>query len=378
MKKKSTFRFFSFNTLLLIPTIIISLGLLLSYLSPLTDPRTFKFISLFGLFYPLTLTLYIVFLLVWIIRRKWRTSFVLLFILVIGYSFHTRFFTFNSSSPSTIETADSEQTPSFSILSYNVRLFDKYNFLSRGIETRNDILRYLEETNADIMCFQEFYHENNPTKFKTVDTIKHLLNAKYSRSNHLTGRTGKIHFGVTTISRYPIIASGFVEINAVASNRILYTDIQLDTMRIRVYNVHIGSIQFEEDEYNLFSDFSISTLEDDQKQGKQLIKKLIKSYQKRAIQIDSLVNHASKSPYPVIICGDINDTPLSYAYHQLQKHYTDAFINNATGIGTTYAGKIPANRIDYIFHDKSFTSNRFSIQKEVHSDHRAITTIIGY
>ena len=80
----------------------------------------------------------------------------------------------------------------------------------------------------------------------------------------------------------------------------------------------------------------------------------------------------NNSPFPVIICGDFNDTPLSYTYNKFASNYTDAFRNSSSGLGITYAGKVPAGRIDYIFHSKDLNSSNFTIQKEVYSDHRAI------
>ena len=38
-------------------------------------------------------------------------------------------------------------------------------------------------------------------------------------------------------------------------------------------------------------------------------------------------------PYPIIICGDFNDTPVSYAYQQLGDNMIDAFLESGNGIG---------------------------------------------
>jgi endonuclease/exonuclease/phosphatase family metal-dependent hydrolase len=93
----------------------------------------------------------------------------------------------------------------------------------------------------------------------------------------------------------------------------------------------------------------------------------------RAEQALTVMKHISTSPYPVIICGDFNDTPMSYTYSQFNKSLVDAFRNCSSGIGPTYAGRVPAGRIDYIFHSTSLNSIQFKIQSEIHSDHRAIS-----
>ena len=85
------------------------------------------------------------------------------------------------------------------------------------------------------------------------------------------------------------------------------------------------------------------------------------------------MEHVETSPYPVIVCGDFNDTPLSYTYNQFNKSLIDAFRNCSSGIGPTYIGRVPAGRIDYIFHSKSLNSMDFKIQEGEYSDHRAVS-----
>ncbi|MFN5879874.1 MAG: hypothetical protein ACK44B_13465, partial [Flavobacteriales bacterium] len=68
-----------------------------------------------------------------------------------------------------------------------------------------------------------------------------------------------------------------------------------------------------------------------------------------------------------------NDTPMSYSYNQFNRSLIDAFRNCSYGIGSTYVGKVPAGRIDYIFHTDDLSSSHFVIQKEAYSDHRAIS-----
>ena len=77
-------------------------------------------------------------------------------------------------------------------------------------------------------------------------------------------------------------------------------------------------------------------------------------------------------PYPIIICGDFNDTPVSYAYQQLGDNMIDAFLESGNGIGASFS-KIPTLRIDYIFLNKDFKSFGFTTHEEEFSDHRAIS-----
>ena len=75
------------------------------------------------------------------------------------------------------------------------------------------------------------------------------------------------------------------------------------------------------------------------------------------------------SPYPVIVTGDFNDTPVSYSYRKVRKGLSDSFVKTGYGAGFTYKGKYPSNRIDYILHDSKLKPTWFSVMKEKYSDH---------
>ena len=84
------------------------------------------------------------------------------------------------------------------------------------------------------------------------------------------------------------------------------------------------------------------------------------------------------SPYPVIICGDFNDVPNSYAYNTIGKGTHDAFTDKGTGIGRTYAGVSPTLRIDHIFADKHFNIEQYIRARKKISDHYPLITDLFY
>ena len=106
----------------------------------------------------------------------------------------------------------------------------------------------------------------------------------------------------------------------------------------------------------------------------KIIQRLKDGFIERAKQSRILAEHISQSPYPTMVCGDFNDTPVSYCYQTVSKNLTDAFVSCRRGIGQTYVGKIPLLRIDYIFHSKDIESLSFKIHPENYSDHHPIST----
>jgi len=109
----------------------------------------------------------------------------------------------------------------------------------------------------------------------------------------------------------------------------------------------------------------------------KVISKINSAFIKRGYQTDIITEHINDSPYPVIICGDLNDTPTSYAYRILSKGLKDAFTGSGKGFGITYAGEnFPAFRIDYILHDDMFNAVNFTRNKISLSDHYPISSIL--
>lgn len=295
---------------------------------------------------------------------------LVLLALLMGGKLHFRMIALGSD-PNDAPTAENQ----LHVLSYNVRLFDLYNAApgESGV-VKGKIFNYLRTENPDIVCFQEFYHQDKPTKFPTKDSIIQFLAVKDYHERYAHKLRGRQNFGVTIMSKYPMIARGDVNFEDQSENDFnycIYADVIKNADTFRIYNVHLQSIRLQSAEYSVFD-------ENGQEKPKSstirlMIDKLLIAYPKRAQQARRVMEHINQSPYPTIVCGDFNDTPLSYTYNQFNKFLIDSYRNTSVGIGATYVGKVPAGRIDYIFHTKDLNSIDFKIQEQALSDHRAIS-----
>lgn len=358
-------RIFRFRTLLILVTILSLAALGLAYCSPYVHPDTVGLLPFFGLGYIIAFFANIVLLVIWgFMRSRW--ALIILLLITLGGRLHFRVFSFGGDEENTNGTE-------LSVLSYNVRLFDLYDPVKENArKTKDRIFQYLQEQNADVVCFQEFYHQDPPTAFVTKDTLVQLLGATDYHERYAHKYKGRQNFGIVLFSKYPIIEKGFVNFPDQENNfnYCIYADIVKESDTFRVYNAHLQSIRLQKDDYALF---------DEENQGVEgqsgvfgLIRKIKHAYPVRAQQAQLITEHMKHSKYPVIVCGDFNDTPLSYTYNQFNAQLVDAFRNTSFGLGTTYAGNIPAGRIDYIFHSPELGSKNFSIQEEQLSDHYAI------
>ena len=94
---------------------------------------------------------------------------------------------------------------------------------------------------------------------------------------------------------------------------------------------------------------------------KNLTTRLMIANKNRAHQAEEIQRHIDGSPYPVILCGDFNDTPLSYTY-----------IEKGRGIGNTYIGEFPSFRIDYVLHSPTLYTVGYIREDITLSDHYPI------
>jgi endonuclease/exonuclease/phosphatase family metal-dependent hydrolase len=349
IKLKRTFRY-----LFLIANILALLALLSIYMVPDVNPGKFWIPSIWGLSYPYFLLLNCIFIIFWIIFY-WRYLFISLICILIGYHVNSSFIQFFPSST---------KREGIKILSYNV-----YNFKSYLDKRRDDksILDFIASQHADIICLQESKLQKegvlNPVKLKAMfPGIKHCQLAHQSNWG-----------GPVTFSSYPIVSMGEIRFDD-SKNMVIFSDVKIDSDTVRIYNCHLQSYGINTKEYSVLDSLGF----DDRKimEMKKIGSKLKKGNIYRSRQVIKLANHISTCHFPVIVCGDFNDTPISFTYGKISSLLDDSFVESGSGISNTYAGNLPQYRIDYIFHSKQFKAYNYRRYLVTYSDHYPISTLL--
>ncbi len=99
------------------------------------------------------------------------------------------------------------------------------------------------------------------------------------------------------------------------------------------------------------------------------------AYRMRAQQVKKVKQFIdTQETWGTIICGDFNDTPISYAYHQMKKGLKDAYVSTAFGPGITYHEDLFLFRIDYILHSEDMKAYKTKVDKVTYSDHYPLRT----
>lgn len=337
-------------------------ALLLSYLSPYANPKQFWLFAFFGLAYPYLLIINVLFLIWWIIR--WNKLYWLsLVCILMGWMNMKNLFHFGGNS--------NNEKKGIKVLSYNVRLFDLYNW-TQNKDTRNKIFTLLRNESADIVCLQEFF-QGDSGRFETLDTLIDVTHSKDQHIEYTFSRKKRDHWGIATFTKYPIVNKGAIKFKTRTNNICIFSDIKIGEDTVRVYNLHLQSISFANADYRFVEALKEKSdtldTEDIEIASKNILRRLKRAYIKRAAQTEKVIQHIDSCKYPVILCGDFNDTPFSFTYRSFSENLQDAFMESGSGIGSTYLGAFPSYRIDYIFYSKNFTSSGYEVLSEKLSDH---------
>jgi endonuclease/exonuclease/phosphatase family metal-dependent hydrolase len=298
---------------------------------------------------PLVLLLNLIMFL-WRLKNLRFSAIYPLIILIAGYGYIKDSISFNT-------VGENEE---LKILTYNVKVFNLYNLNGRDTVSVGKMLDWIKNQDADILCFQEFYNDPNSIHFKTVEEISKIHDFHFSSPIYTSQAGGE--FGPIIFSRYPIINKGVLDFNSESQNNVIFADIKVESDTIRIYNMHLHSMHIDEEKFinsiNLQEGFT------------DLAARLKNGFIQRAQQIRMLKEHLDYVTLPMMVCGDLNDVPYSYAYQQLDRKLNNGFVQAGNGFGFTYNGKFLFIRIDHQFFSDHFRIHSFQVNKELtHSDH---------
>lgn len=250
------------------------------------------------------------------------------------------------------------------VLSWNVRLFDRYDALG-GAPIRDSILRVIDGEGADIVCLQECFIDEGKEAWMRRETLERRAGTSFWHADFSHEIDRNTHFGLVTLSKHPIVRSEVMRFENDANNGCIVTDVVIAGDTLRVFNAHLSSIRFDRGDYE-----AVKTGPDPDQRAR-LWARLSKAWVKRAAQAREVAEAVEASPHPVVLVGDFNDSPVSYAVHRFSA-LEDAFAAGGEGLGGTYIGDLPPLRIDYILHSPSLKARSFKTLDVELSDHRPL------
>jgi len=360
MKAKKRLGFIT--KLLVLINIGLALALLISYLAPVTDPAKIWIVAFFGLAYPPLLLINILIIIFWLFKRSWFALISLCSILA-GYRVMQNSFGFHSARTYT----QKESKDAIRVMTYNVHSFKKYGS-KIDVSTKHEILDIIREHQPDILGIQEYYTRKKG-EYAMTDSIKSILsraNLYFEAINYDNTRDA---MGLALFSKYPIINKGLIQLSERGSgNQCIFIDVKYKEQIFRYYCVHLKSIGFEKEDYQYLDSVSKKG-KTDMHSFRRIASKLKQAFIARSKQVHLIKEQVKQCPYPYIIAGDFNDTPSSYALHEMSKGLKNAFHEKGNGLGRTYNGDFPNYQIDYILTSPRFNVADYRVIEKRLSDH---------
>ena len=306
-------------------------------------PSFFDF-SILKLFVPVVVLVNLLLFCYWGVKIKWP---FLLFMgaFLIGYGEWNLLYQFPKN---TFRTSSS----SISVMSYNVRLFNKYNWIE-GTDVSKEIAQMIQEKDPDIICFQEYSKTGTPR----LDAYEY----RYIQPNRSMGKSP-----LAIYSKFPILDQGYIDFDA-STNSGAYVDLSFRRKRFRVYNLHLESFRINAED-SLFTNPNSAALQI----------KFDEVFKKQLSQIEQFDAVETTNDLPSILCTDLNNTQFSKTYKAISKGRKDAFAAAGKGLGQTFYFSSFPLRIDFIFVEEEFKVNSFEVIEKNYSDHYPILTTLGW
>lgn len=341
---------------------VLALFTLLVYYLCIELPTEHWFAGVLMISLPVAWVFTIVFLVFWLVVRPWRALLPLM-TLMMGFPLWPRTFAWNT--PQT-----PEGQPTLQVLSYNVACFQNYRYVGGGHPDDADrMIRWVMDMPADVKCFQEYINHDTSRVFRVTRRMARAGYPYYALLEQKKLRYGEGFVGVAVFSRLPIIARGQEVFDGF--NGMVWADVRTGSDTVRIITVHLESMGIR---VGGLLDREERNVEDLKKNTRGILKKLQSGFTNRRDQIRQVEEYVRKSPHPVIVCGDFNDTPYSVAYGRMRAVLNNAFEDAGRGFDFSYNQPPGFIRIDHQFYDaRRMRAIDFQTRRDIgFSDHYPI------
>ncbi len=354
-------KFNTFRTVVLLLNLISVTALLLSYCSSIADPIKFWVIAMLGLCYPLFFLINSIFILAWALAKS-RYLLISLIGILIGLKFLIANFGFRMP----VLPPAHPSTDAIRMMAYNVRGFTASD-PNKNAQIRGEILQLIKDKHPDILNLEEF-----SVNVATNKEIYKSLNKTFYTNYHYFKPYDYTQYdstGIAIYSRYPIVNLAALAFpNNEPRIQAIYADLKCNNRIIRVYCVHLQSTRFDDHEHDYVNQLTRHG-KIDFKNLSMITRKLKAAFIQRSAEVTLLKSSVDTCPYPYIIAGDFNDTPISYSVNQINGGLKNAFLEKGSGLGITYYGDFPNFQIDYIMATRQFDVIDYQAINKKLSDH---------
>ena len=333
-------------------TVAVGAAMLLTYFVPYVNPGRVWFLPVLGLAAPGVYVASVVLLLYWIIRWRWVQAGAMLLLVAAGLGKVSLFW--RPEIRRSYEEKISERG-TFGVMTYNVRGF----YGEEGRSSVDEVVRLIREQNPDIVCLQEFNG-----RLAGASEAFRLLGEEYESARFGAEKDPdpSDDAGLAILSKYRILRSETV----LTPHSSVWADVLIGDDTVRIFNDHLHStaINADDNEYITTRRFLSDTARE--VKLRSIVTRLRENSELRAAQVDSIAAQIGATRTGRIVCGDFNDTPVSYVYLE------DAFSRCGSGYSHTYRGFFNTLRIDYVLYSDEFRAVAYGVLPVEYSDHHPV------
>lgn len=321
------------------------------------DPTAHPVLACAGMVFPIFLVANLVVLLLWLMV-KWRRVWIPIAAFVLAFPSIRIFMPLHTSS----------EAPEgcIKVLSYNVAAYGGNYRYNQAMDT---IFGYLKQQKADIVCFQE----DMTVKFNPVEHFPELY--PYNDTVHVTPPGYPLINAVGIHSRFPIIKRERISYESLANGSVAFF-LQIGADTVIVVNNHLESTHLSTDDRQRYKAMMRGDMDraSTKEETRLILDKLSKAMAQRAEQAKAVSRYIEQHRgYPLIVCGDFNDTPISYVRRTIAQGLTDCYVDTGNGLGLSYNQRGFNFRIDHIMCSSHFKPyNCYVDDKMDASDHYPI------
>ena len=322
------------------------------------NPVEHPLLSCMGMTFPIFLIANLLFVFFWL-TFKWRKLWIPVVGYIIVYGPLTLYMPLHLNQ-------EEPKEGTIKIISYNVCTYGGNYKYEQGFETVYD---YLKLQDADIVCLQE-----------DVDTWRRYVMQRYKKIYEYNDtvifnpQDASIN-GVGIHTRFPIIKKERIHYDSHANGSVAYY-LKVNKDTIIVINNHLEGTHLSNEDRDKYKQIIAGKVEKDTAKAETiyLFEKLGKYAAKRAPEAEAVHKYVeAHKKYPIIVCGDFNDNPISYSHRTIAKGLTDCYEATGKGIGLSYNQKGFFVRIDHILVSDHFEPYNCRIDEKMDaSDHNPI------
>lgn len=350
-----------FNSCLIAATVLLAAITVAAGFSGRISPLDSGILPLLGLALPFLLLANLGVALCWGLARKYW-AFIPLLAIGLNWNYLTAVFQFRSDA----EKSLAEQY--LTLATYNVHSF---GYEITGYSCK-EIARYMEEEEVDVLCFQEF----SDNQYFPMDSIRKVL-AHWPYAYIPKEEAEMDALPIALFSRYPLAGQRFITYPE-SANCSLLCDVIVGSDTVRVLNNHLQTTNISQKRSTWQRELATNNTRREAYAAKDAAETLHKNFVKRTHQTYVIGEFAKNSPYPVLVCGDLNSIPSSHTYYYLQQFLKDGFRTAGHGYMYTFRHARKLLRIDYIFHSPQLEGIRYySPDLDLSSDHNPVIMRVG-